>query len=127
MNAAHRKTLEEEFALANLLMRQRRDEEAFAHLERAHVLGQEYVRPHLRSHWLMLKIAARRRDPVAVFGQGLRIVLGGLGSAIGRVPTGNTGGTEISMFKRMPIAPDLLDVMQDRGSTRAGEPGRPGL
>lgn len=127
MNEAHRKALEEEFALANLLMRQRRDQEALAHLERAHVLGQEYVRPHLRSHWLMLKIAARRRDPVAVFGQGLRIVLGGLGSAIGKVPTGNTGGTDVSMFKRMPIAADLLDVMQDRGSTRAGEPDRRGL
>ena len=127
MNAAHRKALEEEFALANLLMRQRRDEEAFTHLQRAHVLGQEYVGPHVRSHWLMLKIAARRRDPVAVFGQALRIVLGGLGSAIGKVPTGNTGGSEVSMFKKMPIAADLLEVMQDRGSTGAGEPGRPGL
>ncbi len=127
MNAAHRKILEEEFALAKRLMQQRRDEEAFAHLERAHVLGQQYVRPHLRSHWLMLKIAFRRREPVAVWGQVVRIVLGGLGSAIGRVPTGNTGGTDVSMFKRMPIAADLLDVMRDRGSTRAGEPGGPGL
>ena len=39
MNAAHRKALEEEFALATLLLRQRKDEEAFAHLQRAHVLG----------------------------------------------------------------------------------------
>ena len=127
MNAAHRKSLEEEFALAKRLMLQRRDAEAFAHLERAHVLGQEYVRPHLRSHWLMLEIAARRRDPVAVLGQVVRIVLGGLGSAIGKVPTGNTGGTDISMFKRMPIAADLLAVMRDRGSPRADEPGGPGL
>ena len=43
----------------------------------------------------------------AAFGQIVRIVLGTLGSAVGLVPVGNTGGTNVSMFKRMPIAPEL--------------------
>ncbi len=83
----------------------------FAHLERAHVIGQALVGPHIISHWLMLKIELRRRRPVAAFGQIVRIALGALGSAVGVVPVGNTGGSNISMFKRMPIAPELQRII----------------
>ncbi len=55
----------------------------------------------------MLKIGRRRRSMAEVFGQAIRIVFGALGSAVGVVPTGNTGGTNISMFKRVPIAPAI--------------------
>lgn len=48
---------------------------------------------------------------MAVFGQTVRIVLGMLGSAVGIVPVGNTGGTDISMFKRMPIDPELQNII----------------
>jgi hypothetical protein len=41
----------------------------------------------------------------------VRIVLGVLGSAVGVVPVGNTGGTDISMFKRMPIEPELQRII----------------
>ena len=81
--------------------------QAFKHLEVAHVLGQRYVISHTVSHWWMLKIGLRRRSVPEVAGQAVRIVLGILGSAVGMVPTGNTGGTNISMFKKLPIAPDL--------------------
>jgi hypothetical protein len=37
----------------------------------------------------------------------MRIILGTLGSAVGVVPVGNSGGTDVSMFKRMAIAPEL--------------------
>ena len=63
-------------------------EEAFTHLERAHVLGQRYVVPHVQAHWLMLKIGLSRRSITEVFGQAVRILLGALGSVIGVVPTG---------------------------------------
>ena len=77
---------------------------AFTHLERAHVLGQLDVLPHVRVHWLMFKVEVSRRRVWAAGGQLLRIVLGGLGSAVGLVPLGNTGGSDISMFTRLPIA-----------------------
>lgn len=86
----------------------------FAHLERAHVIGQRYVIPHVISHVLMLRVELRRRRPGAVLGQMVRIVLGALGSAVGVVPTGNTGGTDISMFKRLPIGTSLQSIIDGR-------------
>jgi hypothetical protein len=89
-------------------------DQAVAHLERAHILGQNRVFPHVLSHWHMLRVAYLRREPRAVLGQLVRIVLGALGSAVGSVPSGNTGGTDISMFMRMPIDPELLSIMEHR-------------
>ena len=83
------------------------------YLERAHVLGQHEVGPHVQVHWLMFRMAFAARDVGATLGQAARIVLGALGSAVGIVPTGNTGGTDISMFKRMPIDPELERIMRD--------------
>lgn len=89
---------------------------ASRHAERAHVLGQRYVVPHVRTHWLMLRIGIKHRSAKQVWGQALRIMLGALGSAIGVVPIGNTGGTDIGMFKRLPIEPDMAEVMKTDGS-----------
>lgn len=86
-------------------------EAGFARLERAHVIGQEYVLPHVTSHWLMFRVELRRRRPAAVLGQLTRIVVGALGSTVGVVPTGNTGGTNISMFKRLPIDNELQQII----------------
>jgi Protein of unknown function (DUF3703) len=92
-------------------------EEAFAHLERAHVLGQWYVRSHLIAHLGMLRIGWRRRDLREILGQLVRIPGGMIGSAIGRVPRGNTGGANVSAFRQLPIPPDLRDLlMPDRRS-----------
>lgn len=93
--------------------------DAFAHLERAHVLGQWYVGPHLRAHLGMLRIGWRRRDLREILGQLMRIPGGVIGSAIGRVPRGNTGGSCVSAFREMPIPPDLRDLLQlDNRSSR---------
>jgi Protein of unknown function (DUF3703) len=91
--------------------------EAFAHLERAHVLGQWYVRSHLITHLGMLRIGWRRRDLREICGQLIRIPGGMIGSAVGRVPRGNTGGSNVSAFQPLPIPPDLKDLlMLDRRS-----------
>jgi Protein of unknown function (DUF3703) len=111
MNATHERMLNDEVTLARTLMKQGDLDGAFVHLERAHVLGQASVRWHVLAHWLMFKLAIRRHQGVAALGQAVRIVLGAIGSVLGRVPTGNTGGSEVSMFARMPIAPELLRVM----------------
>ena len=85
--------------------------EAFAHLERAHVLGQWYVGSHLVAHLGMLRIGWRRRDLREIFGQLIRIPGGMIGSVIGRVPRGNTGGANVSALRQMPIPPDLRDLL----------------
>lgn len=91
-------------------------ESAFRHLERAHILGQTFVGAHSKAHWLMLKLEIRRRRPTAAFGQVVRLILGVIGSAVGVVPIGNTGGTDISMFKRLPIEPELQAMIDDSSS-----------
>ena len=111
MNPVQSIAFDNEIALAKELIARGQFEAGFAHIERAHVIGQAFVVPHARSHWLMLKVEFRRRRPVAAAGQIVRIVLGLLGSAIGVVPVGNTGGTNVSMFKRMPITPELQNII----------------
>lgn len=83
---------------------------SFTHLQRAHVLGQRHVVPHMKVHAAMLALDLRRRDLRAAWGQLVRIVLGALGSMVGRVPLGNTGGSDISMFAELPIEPDLAEL-----------------
>jgi hypothetical protein len=85
---------------------------AFHHLERAHVLGQAFVTPHLRAHVAMLRIGLRRRDAREVIGQLLRIPAGAIGSALGFVPLGNTGGADVSAFARMEIPNDLQRLLE---------------
>ncbi len=114
MTPALKEAFEREMAEARRLYRDGRLDQAFSHLETAHVLGQRHVVPHVRSHWLMLNIGLRRRSMPEVFGQAVRIVLGALGSAIGIVPYGNTGGTDISMFKRLPIASEIAHVLAEK-------------
>ena len=121
MNPVRSVAFDNEIARAKTFIAMGELEAGFAHLERAHVIGQAFVVPHARAHWLMLKVEVRRRRPVAAFGQAVRIVLGVLGSAVGVVPVGNTGGSDVSMFKRMPIAPDLQNLID------GGVPRDPGL
>jgi hypothetical protein len=119
MNAAHQELLSRELSTARRLIRDAKYQDAFRHLERAHILGQAQPRWHVVSHWLMLKVALHRGEMSAALGQAIRMVLGALGSIIGRVPIGNTGGSDVSMFRRMPIPADLLEIMSPGGAARA--------
>lgn len=116
MQAVRKLAFVVEISQAKGLIAEGQREAAFVHLERAHVLGQLEVLPHVQVHWLMFKVEVSRRRAWAAVGQLLRIVLGGLGSAVGMVPVGNTGGSDISMFKRLPIAPDLQDLADGRAA-----------
>lgn len=124
MNPIQKTAFELEIAEARALMSQHHLEGAFAHLERAHVICQYHVVPHVVSHWLMLVIALRQYRFIDVVGQVVRMVFGALGSAVGVVPTGNTGGTNVSMFKRMPIPPELRDVIAGRATDHSPQGGR---
>jgi hypothetical protein len=57
---------------AELLAASQDTANGFAHLERAHVLGQASTRQHVRVHWRMLTWAWRQRDAHEFFGQVLR-------------------------------------------------------
>jgi Protein of unknown function (DUF3703) len=84
---------------------------AFAHLERAHILGQAFSIAHARTHWWMLRVGLRNRDIVEILGQIPRILGALLFSRIW-VPIGNTGGTRVPPFKAMPV-PHKLQVLLD--------------
>ncbi|MBH0203296.1 MAG: DUF3703 domain-containing protein [Nitrospira sp.] len=87
---------------------------SFAHLERAHVLGQSFPIAHARTHWWMLKVGWRRRDVVEMIGQVFRIPGALLFSKIW-VPVGNTGGAHVPPFKSMPIPEDLQRLLDKYG------------
>jgi hypothetical protein len=121
MNVPHQEMLKQEVRLARELIGRGNLGDAFLHLERAHVLGQAHVRWHVLTHWLMFKIAIRRHQGISAAGQAARIVLGAIGSAVGRVPTGNTRGSGVSVFARMPILPELLRVMEGTNLDRRAD------
>jgi len=84
---------------------------AFRHLERAHILSQQYTRAHVRVHWLMLRHAWRLQQWREVFGQSVRLPAALLFSKIW-VPLGNTGGADVSALKPMPLPDDLKALLR---------------
>ena len=86
---------------------------AFRHLERAHVLGQMATGSHVRVHWLMLRWALRHRKPREAVGQLTRIVGAATKTALGWVPQGNTGGSNVSPFQNMPIPAELQEQLDE--------------
>lgn len=81
----------------------------FEHLSRAHIISQRYTAAHVRVHWLMLKAGIRTRDWREAVGQLPRIVAAGLFSRVW-VPPGNTGRSNVSALKPMPLPDDLRDL-----------------
>ncbi len=112
MTAKLRAAFSEEMQQARSLYYQGQYQQCFQHLERAHVLGQRHYVPHVINHYWMLKVGWRSRDVREVLGQILRIV-GSVGSLIGWIPIGNTGGANVSAIKPMPIPPDLARFFDD--------------
>ena len=82
---------------------------AFAHLERAHILGQRWFFRHLKTHWMMLKIARKTNDKKEIGGQIKRLAAVPLGWSSGWIPKGNTGGTNVNPLRAMPIPQDMQD------------------
>jgi len=96
-----------EAAMALAAFRKGEDVEAFRLLERAHILGQPWSGPHSWTHWMMLRVGLRRRDAREIGGQLIRLAAGGALSVFGRLPTGNTGGANVSAEQPMPLPEDL--------------------
>ena len=87
-------------------------QQEFAHLETAHVIGQESTYWHVKVHGLMFLWAVRNARPREIIGQLFRIVGAATKTAVGLVPQGNTGGANVSPFRKMPIAPELAEIIR---------------
>ena len=85
----------------------------FAHLERAHVLGQNSTYFHTKTHCLMFLWALRQMDYRELFGQLMRIVGAATKTIVGLVPEGNTGGSNVSPFRPMAISPEDAKLIQE--------------
>jgi hypothetical protein len=85
---------------------------SFRHLERAHILGQRAVWPHVVTHWWMLKVGFRLSDAREIRGQLARIMAAVLGSVLGWVPLGNTGGANVSPIKPMPVPAEFTHYFE---------------
>lgn len=102
-----RPAVDAELATATRLERAGDTARAFRHLERAHVLGQRSTALHVLAHARMLGWAWRRRDARELAGQLLRLAGAASKTALGLVPAGNTGGSDVPPLRRLPIPPDL--------------------
>jgi Protein of unknown function (DUF3703) len=89
----------------------------FAHLERAHVLGQTSTYWHLVTHARMARWAIRNRSGRELVGQLTRIVGATVATPLGWIPIGNTGGSNVSPFKVMPIPADLAAEIESARRT----------
>lgn len=93
---------------------------AFRRLERAHVLSQAAAIEHLRVHGHMLRFAFRQGLDREALGQVPRLLLAAPLSLVGLIPTGNTGGSNVSGLRPMPVPADLQQIID---GARARWPG----
>jgi hypothetical protein len=84
---------------------------AFRHLERAHILGQASTVQHVRTHWHMFIWGIRSKSFRETLGQVFRMVGAATKTAFGLVPVGNTGGSNVSPFKPLPVPQDLATIL----------------
>lgn len=114
MKVARRYAFMREMDAAKLKIEEGFLDEAFTHLERAHIVGQEFVVPHTLTHLYMLKIGWLKKDYKEMLAQFTRIPFGIIGSIIGVLPEGNTGGANVHPMKKLPIPEDLKKVIEEK-------------
>lgn len=85
---------------------------AWRHLERAHIIGQPWFVQHTHAHWLMLKFGIKIKNKKEILGQLPRLLIGGIKSFVGIIPTGNTGGANVPPLRKMEIPEDLKNMMR---------------
>lgn len=106
--------LADEYRVAEAAINAGQIEQAWRHLERAHVVAQTKFSPHLQSHWKMLLLAVRMRDGREAFGQLVRLALAPLGNLTSRLPIGNTGRSNVSAFVEMNFPPELSAILDPK-------------
>ena len=104
--------------LIRLASTARSHEQAWLALEAAHVVGQRHLKPHLKTHALMLGLAMRTRDWTEAAGQLFRLALVPLGHVTGRLPLGNPGRSTVSAFRPLPVRPELIALIKQARARR---------
>jgi hypothetical protein len=94
---------QKEYSMGNL-------ERAWHHLERAHIIVQQYPRAHTFVHWKMLQFGFKIKNSKEIFGQIPRLIFGGVKSFVGKIPVGNPGRANVPPLKPFPIEKELLDI-----------------
>lgn len=94
---------------------------AWNHLERAHIIGQQYPFEHSYVHWKMLQFGFSIKSTKEIVGQIPRLLVGGVKSFVGKVPVGNPGGANVPPLKPFPIHSDLVMVFEKAGVKFEGE------
>ncbi|EDM43179.1 hypothetical protein SCB49_11909 [unidentified eubacterium SCB49] len=92
---------------------------AWHHLERAHIIGQQYPVAHTLVHWKMLQFGFKIKNSKEVFGQLPRLIFGGVKSFVGKVPVGNPGGANVPPLKPFPISEEIKAIFVKAGITTA--------
>lgn len=90
-----------------LVVIQNDSEKRWQHLERLHIIGQQFLFKHFQVHLLMLRQACVDKNLDEILGQLLRLSLVFPGHLFGKLPIGNIGSSRVSAFKRMSIPEDL--------------------
>ena len=85
---------------------------AWRQLERAHIIGQPWFVQHSYVHWLMLRFGIKIKNKKEILGQLPRLLLGGVKSFVGKIPTGNTGGANVPPLRVMEIPEELKNMMR---------------
>lgn len=109
--------LEAEYRQAAYALKAGKADHAWHHLERAHIVAQGFLGPHLYSHWRMLRLAIQTDDWAEAAGQLTRLALAPLGNLTGRLPIGNTGRSDVSAFAHMDIPADLQAILKSQSES----------
>jgi hypothetical protein len=100
-----------ELSLYKLEFTQGNLQQAWHHLERAHVLAQAWPREHSYVHWRMLLFGIHIKSGKEIIGQIPRLLVGGVKSFVGHIPVGNTGGANVPPLLEMEIPADLAAIL----------------
>jgi hypothetical protein len=79
---------------------------SFYHFENAHILGQKNIIRHTTSHIWMFYYGVQSKNIKEILGQIPRIIAS-IVKTLFWVPAGNTGGTNISPIKSIPVRNEL--------------------
>jgi len=88
---------------------------AWYHLERAHIIGQQYPYQHTYVHFKMLQFGFKIKSTKEVIGQIPRFLVGGVKSFIGKIPIGNPGGANVPPLKSFPIEQEIQEIFAKAG------------
>lgn len=90
-------------------------EQAMTQFEAAHILGQAWTGPHVRSHLALLRWAIDQRRGREIVGQITRLAAAALFTWLW-VPRGNPGSTRAGALARRPVPDELADLLASIGS-----------